>query len=141
MFFGTILTKASCAVSKAVLNLDVAAGNLINRVSFDDESETPTPAPTSVDTSFLTNGGDGTFDGLNNKAKGIGGSAFNLFTTLGIIAFVIAIMVAAITLGLRKNPNKRDESKSWIFTLILAIVLFFSAITLIGYGAAIGNSI
>lgn len=93
------------------------------------------------DFSWLGGAGDGTFDGLTNKAQGVGNSAIKLVRTFGIIALVVAIMCIAVSFMVNKNANKREENKSWIIWLVIGGVFLFGAIGAVGWLASVGSSI
>lgn len=93
------------------------------------------------DFSWLGGAGDGTFDGLTNKAKGVGNSAIKLVKTFGIIALVIAVMCIAVSFMVNKNANKREENKTWIVWLVIGGVFLFGALGAVGWLASVGSAI
>lgn len=93
------------------------------------------------DFSWLGGAGDGTFDGLTNKAKGVGNSAIKLVKTFGIIALVIAVMCIAVSFMVNKNANKREENKTWIVWLVIGGVFLFGALGAVGWLASVGGAI
>lgn len=93
------------------------------------------------DFSWLGGAGDGTFDGLTNKAKGVGNSAIKLVKTFGVIALVIAVMCIAVSFMVNKNANKREENKTWIIWLVIGGVFLFGALGAVGWLASVGGAI
>lgn len=93
------------------------------------------------DFSWLGGAGDGTFDGLANKAQGVGNSAIKLVKTFGVIALVIAVMCIAVSFMVNKNANKREENKTWIVWLVIGGVFLFGAIGAVGWLASVGSAI
>lgn len=90
---------------------------------------------------FLKKGGNKTFNSLNKTAKETGASATSLIKTLGIIAIVIAIMLAGASLALTKNATKREENKSHLGWIFVGGAILFGVFGLVGLIADVGNNI
>lgn len=83
----------------------------------------------------------GTFKDLIATITTVGSDMYTLFLTIGVILTLLCIVALGITLGMTKNSGKREESKSWLFGILIACICIFGAPTIVGIIAGIVQAI
>ncbi len=80
------------------------------------------------------------FSGLNTNLQNLGASAYNTLKIIAIIAGCIGLAGAAFMFA-SGSAAKRDEAKTKVLYVLIAIVLIFSVVTLISIAAGVGDNI
>lgn len=77
--------------------------------------------------SFMNGKDNGMFNSLKTTVEQSGSSATGLLVALGAVTLVIALMLVGLFIMVSKNPNKRDENKTWVMGIVLGALLVFGA--------------
>lgn len=80
------------------------------------------------------------FDKVTTTVKATGISGMNLMTALGAVCLVFAIILAGITIALKKG-GKREEGKDNLQWAAIGGVIIFGGLGIAGMIAGIGTSI
>lgn len=126
-------------LNQAVFRASVFAGVLVTTLMWKVEY-----AFAGSDIDFLKNGegnATDTFNQLNETAKGVGFSAFNLMRTLGLIGFAISLLGLAMSHSFTKNANKKGENKSHFGDICIGMMVFFGVFAIIGWAKYIAEAI
>lgn len=83
---------------------------------------------------------NGAFSGIKNLAEGYFASAYQVMMVVGVCIFVLAVLAAALLLGVLKNTTKVQENRSWLIRILGSVVVFALALTLVGMFFEIGNT-
>lgn len=73
----------------------------------------------------------GTFSDVLSKLFTVGTDLYTVIITISLVCFVISLAVLGISLAMNKNPQKREENKSHLFTIAIACCIVFGAPTLV----------
>lgn len=92
---------------------------------------------------FFTDGSvkdNGAFDGVTKTVKATGISGMNLMTAVGAVCLVFAVILAGITIALKKG-GKREEGKENLQWAAIGGMVIFGGLGIAGMIAGIGSSI
>lgn len=81
------------------------------------------------------------FSALKDQTQSLGKSGFQFARTVGVIALVVALIMAGISLATGKSAQKREEAKSQIVNILAAGALIFGAVGIVGIVYSFGTSI
>lgn len=99
-------------------------------------------AKTQPDYSYdwITDGGNGTFDSLTNTVKQTGGSFYQLLMAIGVIGLMAIIIICALRLA-AAGSGKRAEALEQIIWVVVAGVILFGVVSIIGIVGTIGANL
>lgn len=83
------------------------------------------------DLNWITNGGDGTFEGLEESVKGTSASLYNLLIVLGAAGLILSLVFAFIMLGFGSS-QKRENAKDKIVWVAVAAFGASAAVAIVG---------
>lgn len=76
----------------------------------------------AADYSFLQGSdSNAAIDGITTKVQGVGASTYKLVMAGSVAVCIICLIIAFASIGFNKAGQKREESKSWIFNICVAI--------------------
>lgn len=99
----------------------------------------PAMAHASDDLSWLTGGGNGTFDELTSTVKGTGASIYKLVMAVGVVGMLISIIIVGISFATNKNAQKKEENKSHLLYICIGGIIVFGAMFFLGLLQTIGT--
>lgn len=104
--------------------------------------ESESGAKTQPDYSYdwITDGGNGTFDSLTNTVKQTGGSFYQLLMAIGVIGLMAIIIICALRLA-AAGSGKRAEALEQIIWVVVAGVILFGVVSIIGIVGTIGANL
>lgn len=118
------LKKLGASAAAALTGVFAAASNQLVAFAGVDAGET---------LEKMKNGSSdgGTFKDVLSKLFTVGTDFYTVVITISLVCFVISLAVLGVSLAMNKNPQKREENKSHLFTIAIACCIVFGAPTLV----------
>lgn len=118
------LKKFSASAAAALTGAIAAASNQLVAFAGVDAEET-------LDKMKNGSSDGGTFSDVLSKLFTVGTDFYTVVITISLVCFVISLAILGISLAMNKNPQKREENKSHLFTIAVACCIVFGAPTIV----------
>ena len=124
------LKKLSASAVATLTGAIAAASNQL--VAFADEDAKGGVDATATLEKMKNGSSDGgTFSDVLSKMFTVGTDLYTVIITISLVCFVISLAILGVSLAMNKNPQKREENKSHLFTIAIACCIVFGAPTLV----------
>ena len=103
--------------------------------------EVSAQSSSATDANWITAKGDGTSNkAINNVTTKVKKVSRSVYRLIGVVFAAVAIgslMIAGICIAAKKNPNSREENKTWILYICVAIAIVSGAVSIYGFVSSI----
>ena len=89
----------------------------------------------------IKSSGNGTFEQVDDAAKALGGDVYKTLMIIGGFGSVILLVIAFIYYAVAGSGNNKDQAKSKIMTVLIAVIGIFAAVFIVGLAMKIGDGL